>query len=204
MSLDAAAIAANIAHIRERIAAAAQRAGRDPNEITLVAVSKTFPADSVRAAHVAGLRHFGENRIQEREAKQRQLADLDATWHLIGHLQSNKVRRAVEFFDRVDSVDSVALAQKLHEAAAARDKQLGVLIEVHMGEATKSGVSEAELPALAEEAISLPHLDLLGLMAIPPYSDDPESARRYFQKLRVLRDDTAQRLDVHSRCCPWE
>jgi hypothetical protein len=194
MPLDAAAIDANIADIRERIAAAAQHAGRDPNEITLIAVSKTFPAEAIRAAHATGLRHFGENRIQECETKRPQLADLDATWHLIGHLQSNKVRRAVELFDRVDSVDSLALAQKLNEAAGAQNKRLGILIEVHMGEATKSGVAESDLPALAEAAVSLAHLNLFGLMTIPPFSEDPETARPYFQKLRALRDDAAQRI----------
>lgn len=194
MALDAAEIPANIADIRERIAAAAQRAGRASNEITLIAVSKTFPAEAIRAAHAAGLRHFGENRIQECETKRPQLADLHATWHLIGHLQSNKIRRAAELFDRVDSVDSLAVAQKLNEAAGAQNKRLGVLIEVHMGEATKSGVAEAELPALAEAAVPLAHLNLLGLMMIPPFSDDPEIARPYFRKLRTLRDETARRI----------
>ncbi|HEY6467716.1 MAG TPA: YggS family pyridoxal phosphate-dependent enzyme [Candidatus Acidoferrales bacterium] len=194
MMLDAAEIAKNIEHIRERIARAAERARSNPNEITLVAVSKTFPGAAVRAAHGIGLRHFGENRVQEAEFKRPELTDLDATWHLIGHLQSNKVRRAVELFDRVDSVDSATLARKLNEAAAAQNKQLGVLIEVHMGEATKTGISESDLPQLAEAIVSLPYLELLGLMTVPPYSDDTESARTYFRKLRKLRDDTASRI----------
>lgn len=194
MTLDAAAIAENITRARERIARAAERARRGADEITLIAVSKTFPAECVRAAHAAGLRHFGENRVQEREAKSPQVADLQATWHFIGHLQSNKVRRAVELFDRIDSVDSIALARKLNEAATPQNKRIGVLIEVHMGEATKSGVAESDLPALAEAVASLPQLDLLGLMTVPPYSDDPETARPYFQKLHKLRDETSRRI----------
>src|SRR5690242_1872951 len=194
MALDAAATAENITRVRARIARAAEASHRDPDEITLIAVSKTFPAECVRAAHAAGLRHFGENRVQEREAKSPQVADLQATWHFIGHLQSNKVRRAVELFDRIDSVDSIALARKLNEAATPQNKRIGVLIEVHMGEATKSGVAESDLPALAEAVASLPQLDLLGLMTVPPYSDDPETARPYFQKLHKLRDEISRRI----------
>jgi hypothetical protein len=194
MPLDASTIAANIAHVRERISRAAQKSGRASDEITLVAVSKTFPVEAIRAAHAAGLRHFGENRVQERESKRPAVADLQATWHLIGHLQSNKARRAAEFFDRIDSVDSLVIAQKLNESAAAQNKRLGILIEVHTGEATKTGVAESELPALAQAAASLSHLDLLGLMTIPPYSDDAALARQYFQKLRELRDRTAQSI----------
>lgn len=211
MALDAAAIAGNITRIRECIAHAAEKAHRSRDEITLVAVSKTFLAESVRAAHAAGLRHFGENRVQEREAKSPQLADLDATWHFIGHLQSNKARRAVELFERIDSIDSVTLARKLSDIAAEKNDDraqegaasmrpykppmpLGVLIEVHMGEATKSGVAESDLPVLAEAVAALPQLDLLGLMTVPPYDDDAESARPYFQKLRKLRDESASRI----------
>ncbi len=194
MSPDAelAAQAHEIARVRERIAAVAQRAGRNPDEITLVAVSKTFPAESIRSAHAAGLRHFGENRVQEFESKRPHLARLDATWHLIGHLQSNKVRRAVELFDRIDSLDSISLAQKLDRAAAEHKKRLGVLVEIHMGEATKTGVYEKDLPQLAEATVALPNLDLLGLMTVPPYSENPETARPFFQKLRKLRDETAR------------
>ena len=194
MALDSPAIEANIARVRAEIADAARQAGRNPAEITLVAVSKTFPADSVRAAHTAGLHHFGENRVQETESKRPPLADLPATWHLIGHLQSNKVRRAVELFDRIDSVDSIALAKKINDAAAEHGKRLGILIEVHMGEATKTGVAESDLPDLARAATSLSHLDLLGLMTVPPYSDDPELARPYFQKLRALRDEITRQI----------
>jgi len=189
-------IAANLERVRERIARAASRAGRRAEEITVVAVSKTFPPNAIRAAYQAGLRHFGENRVQEFEAKQAALADLDATWHFIGRLQSNKARRAVHLFGRVDSVDSPSLAQKLDAAAATERKRLPVLIEVHVGgELTKGGVAEADLPALAKGVVALPHLELLGLMAIPPYSDEPERVRPYFRKLRELRDNLSGRLE---------
>jgi hypothetical protein len=189
-------LSGNLERVRERIARAAERAGRRAEEITLVAVSKTFPADAIRAAYDAGLRSFGENRVQEFEAKQPKLADLtEATWHLIGHLQSNKVRRAAHLFHQVDSIDSLALAQKLDSAAAAESKRLPVLIEVHLGgEETKSGVAEGDLRTLAEGVEKLPHLELRGLMTIPPYCDDPEAARPYFRKLRDLRNEISQRL----------
>ncbi len=196
VTTQASAIAANLERVRERIARAAARAGRQPEEITLIAVSKTFPADAIRAGHEAGLRHFGENRVQEFEAKQAALADLDATWHFIGRLQTNKARRAAHLFGRIDSLDSLSLARKLDAAAAAEQKRLPVLIEVHMGgEATKGGAAETDLPALAKGLVALPHLELLGLMAIPPYSDDPERVRPYFRKLRELRDTLRSRLE---------
>jgi hypothetical protein len=194
MAIDAAAITHNIDQVRERIAGAAKRSHRSADEVTLIAVSKTFPPEAIRAAYAAGLRHFGENRVQELQAKKPELADLPATWHLIGHLQSNKVRRAAEYFDRVDSIDSLPLAQKLNEAAAALNKRLGVLIEVHLGEVTKTGVPASELNALVQSATSLSHLDLLGLMTIPFHSDQPDSARPHFRKLRVLRDEAAQAI----------
>jgi pyridoxal phosphate enzyme (YggS family) len=188
-------IASNLAQIRERIARAAQRAGRRPDEITIVAVTKTHPAATVIEAFNAGLRHFGENRVQEFEGKIPALASLGATWHLIGHLQSNKTARAARLFDRIDSVDSLALAQRLDAAAASERKQLGVLIEVHLSnEATKSGVSEAELPSLAESVATFPHLHFKGLMTVPPLLDNPESARPFFRKLAALRDQLARNL----------
>jgi PLP dependent protein len=188
-------IAANLARVRERIARAAARAGQRSDEITVIAVSKTFPVEAIRAAYDAGLRTFGENRVQEFEAKQPQLAGLDATWHFIGHLQSNKARRAAELFDQVDCVDTLALAQKLDAAAAAQGKRLPILVEVHLGdEATKSGAGEGELPELAENLLSLQHIDLRGLMTVPPYSGDPELVRPYFRRLRDLRDSLIRKL----------
>jgi hypothetical protein len=188
-------IASNLAEIRERIARSAARAGRAAEDITLVAVSKTFPPEAIRSAYELGLRHFGENRVQEWEWKRPSVSDLDATWHLIGHLQSNKARRAANLFNRVDSVDSIALAQKLDAAAVSEAKRLQVLIEVHQGgEETKSGVPEADLPALAESIAQLQNLELLGLMTIPPYSEEPERVRPYFRRLRELRDQIGAQL----------
>ena len=188
-------IAANLERLRERVTRAAERAGRRADEIALVAVSKTFPVEAIRAAFDAGLRHFGENRVQEMQAKRARLADLGVSWHFIGHLQSNKARLATQLFDRIDSLDSVSLAQRLDSAAGELGKRLAVLVEVHVGgEATKSGASEADLPALGESIATLPHLDLHGLMMVPPYSDDPERVRPYFRKLLELRDSLSERL----------
>jgi hypothetical protein len=188
-------IGSNLAEIRDRIARSAARAGRAAEDITLVAVSKTFPPEAIRAAYELGLRHFGENRVQEWESKRPSLSDLDARWHLIGHLQSNKARRAANLFNRVDSVDSIALAQKLDAAAVSEGKQLQVLIEVHQGgEETKSGVPEADVPALAQSIAQLQNLELLGLMAIPPYFEEPERVRPYFRRLRELCDQVGAQL----------
>jgi pyridoxal phosphate enzyme (YggS family) len=195
MSPDFTSIAPNLTLIRERIASASKRAGRRADEITLVGVSKTFPADAIRAAYEIGLRDFGENRVQEWETKRPHLDDLRATWHLIGHLQSNKARRAVRLFSRVDSVDSIDLARKLDSSAAEEGKRLPISIEVHLGnEETKTGISETDLPSLAEAVAKLPQLELLGLMTIPPFADDAELARPYFRKLRELRDALSTRL----------
>jgi pyridoxal phosphate enzyme (YggS family) len=203
-------IATNLERLREQIERAAERAGRRAEEVTIVAVSKTFPFEAIRTAYDAGLRHFGENRVQEWETKQAHVADLRATWHLIGHLQGNKARRAANLFDRVDSVDSLALAQKLDAAFVAESRggdaktngvvprnRLQVLIEVKSGdEATKSGVKESDLPSLAESVAGFAHLELLGLMTIPPFLDDPKQLRPYFSRLRELRDDLVRRLNL--------
>ena len=185
----------NLARVRERMARAAARAGRNPEDITLVAVSKTRPAETIRGAYHAGVRHFGENRVQEWESKQAALSDLDATWQLIGHLQSNKARRAAGLFHSVDSVDSVALAQKLNSALADMASEgsgktsLCVLIEVRVSsEETKTGAEVADLPALVEAILTLPHLELRGLMCVPPFFDDAEKARPFFRRLREARD----------------
>ena len=260
METKAASIAANVARVCERIARAAERAGRRPDEITLVAVSKTFPVEAVREAFAAGIRHFGENRVQEWERKQPLLADLDATWHLVGHLQSNKARRAIRLFHTIDSLDSLSLAQRLDAAVAELEGQSGiypdavggsdisagrktglsrsvrpdavgapeafvgaqhavpagapseafvgaqhavpasvrrlvVLLEVRLApEETKTGIGEKDLPELAEAVVGLPHLDLRGLMTMPPFFDDPEQARPFFRRLRELRDALRRHL----------
>jgi len=187
----------NLQQVRQKIELAARRASRKPEEILLIGVSKTHPADTIREAYDAGLRHFGENRVQEWEGKLGALADLSARGHLIGHLQSNKAARAAKVFHSVDSVDDWSLAQRLDRAQAEKNsgEKLRVLIEVHMGgEETKSGVSEADLPELAERVMTLPHLEFAGLMCIPPFRENPEEARPFFETLRKLKDQLESRI----------
>ena len=190
-------IAENAARIRERIQAAAARAGREAGEITLMAVSKTFPAESIREAYAAGLRTFGENRVQEFAGKASQARSLkDAHFHLIGHLQSNKAAKAVELFEAVDSVDSERLAARLDAAAREAGRTLGVLLEVNIGnEAAKSGLSpdlrDQEFQKLLTKIPQLANLRVRGLMCIPPHTADPNGARPYFRKMRELRDQIA-------------
>ena len=187
----------NVSRVRERIAAAAKRAGRRAGEITLIAVSKTHPPEAIRAAFDPGVRHFGENRVQEWEAKCGQLQDLDANWHLVGHLQNNKTARAAKIFHSIDSADDLAIATRLDRTSSevAPGRRLRVLLEVQLApEATKSGVIPDELPGLAEQVVQLAHLDLAGLMCIPPFFDDPEQARPYFRRLRELRDSLAPQI----------
>jgi len=190
-------VADNIASVREQVRLAAVRAGRAPSEITLMAVSKTFPADRIRAAYLAGIRHFGENRVQEYSGKIGALIDLtEAHWHMIGHLQTNKAAKAVELFEAVDSVDSLKLAQKLNEAAGKLGRKLAVLIEVNLGgEAAKTGLApdSREMNEIFAAAPSLEHLEIRGLMTIPPFADDPWQARPFFRRLRQLRDQIAAR-----------
>jgi len=175
--------------VRRRIEAAAAACGRDPAEIRLVAVSKTWPPQAVAAAHEAGLGVFGENYVQEARDKIAALAALPLRWHLIGHLQTNKAKLAVQLFDLIHTLDSVRLAREIDRLAARLPKVQDVLIQVSLaGEETKSGASPAEVPALLAEASRLSHLRVLGLMTIPPYFDDPERARPYFARLRALRD----------------
>jgi pyridoxal phosphate enzyme (YggS family) len=187
----------NLWKVQERIAAAVHRAGRRSEEITLIGVSKTHPAELIRAAYDAGLRHFGENRVQEWEGKHAAVEDLNGTWHLIGHLQSNKAARAARIFRSVDSVDNFALAQRLDRARSdlGLPEKLRVLVEVRVAEEeTKSGISIQELPPLAENVMKLPSLEFAGLMCIPPFLDDPETVRPYFRRLRELRDELVTQL----------
>ncbi len=190
-------IAENIAHIRERIEAAARRAGRYPSSIALMGVSKTFHIDSIREAYAAGIRVFGENRVQEFAGKADALRDLkNAEWHLIGHLQSNKSAKAAELFRAVDSLDSIKLAEKLNAAAEAAGRTLPVLIEINVGgEEVKSGVAPdtEELERILLAASQWKSLAIRGLMTVPPYTEDPEGARPYFRQLREIRDRIAAR-----------
>jgi pyridoxal phosphate enzyme (YggS family) len=187
----------NLLQVEERIFAAARRAGRRGEEITLIGVSKTHPAEAIREAFEAGLRHFGENRVQEWEGKQGGIQDLSATWHLIGHLQSNKAAKAAKLFHAIDSVDDFPLAERLDRARGeiGASAKLRVLIEVHIAkEETKTGVGAEELPELVEKVARLPMLELAGLMCIPPFAENAGEARPYFSRLRELRDDLAKRL----------
>ena len=197
-------IRANLTRIQERIAAAAARAGRRSEEITLIGVSKTHPAIAIQEAFQAGVRHFGENRVQEWEVKRVGTNNLPATWHLIGHLQSNKAAKAAKLFHAVDSVDDLAVAQKLNRARAEAgfSAKLRVLLEVRVAqEETKSGVEIAALPELAEKVAALPQLELAGLMCIPPFfgsgaASPADAVRPYFTKLRELRDELKAKLGL--------
>jgi pyridoxal phosphate enzyme (YggS family) len=190
-------IADNLVSIRERIARAAARVKRNPDSIMLMGVSKTMEPERIRQAYEAGIRIFGENRVQEFEGKHPALADLkDAEWHLIGHLQSNKAKKAAELFQAVDSVDSLRLAEKLNEAAKQSGKKLSVLIEIKIGEEeNKAGIplDSPELDTLLLAASKLENLQILGLMTVPPFTENPEGARPYFRLLRDLRDTIAAR-----------
>ena len=189
----------NLLHVRERISAAASRAGRHAEEITLIGVSKTHPAEAIREGYEAGLLDFGENRVQEWEGKQGGVQDLKATWHLIGHLQSNKAVRAAKLFHSVDSVDDFALAQRLDRARieSGAAGKLRVLIEVHIAEEeTKSGADVEELPGLVGKIARLPTLELAGLMCIPRFAENPEETRPHFARLRRLRDDLTKQIGV--------
>lgn len=190
-------ISQNIAEVREQIFAAAKRSGRQPEEITLMAVSKTFPPQSIHEAYETGLRIFGESKVQEFAVKKEALSDLrDAQWHMIGHLQTNKAGKTVELFSGVDSVDSLRLAEKLNTSAEQLGKKLAVLIEINVGgEAAKSGIPQdsQELENILQAAPRLEHLAIQGLMTVPPFTENPEGARPFFKKLANLREQIAAR-----------
>jgi len=188
----------NIARVEERIAAACRRSGRRRDDVKLVAVSKTHPPESIRAAYDAGLRDFGENRVQEAKSKLQTLADLGATWHLVGHLQSNKARVARELFHWVQSLDSLRLAEKLDQAAAPGVARLPVLMEVNLGEETsKAGVRAGDVGILAEQIARLETLELRGLMVIPPFLKNQEDVRPFFRQLRALAGEIEARNLPH-------
>ncbi len=188
-------IADRVAAVRERIARAAARASRPAEAVRLVAVSKTFPAEAVREAFSAGLRDFGENRVQEAEPKIAALADLAGQglrWHLVGHLQSNKARRAAALFDTVHSLDSLELARRLARIGIESGRPVRALVQVDLaGEATKFGIAEAGLTEALEALRQEQGLRLEGLMLLPPYFDDPEQGRPFFARLRSLGERAA-------------
>ncbi len=183
-------IAKNLTQVRRRITLAAKRAERDPAEIKLIAVSKTKPVAAVLEAIAARCNSFGENKVQETDTKISEIGRDKAEWHLIGHLQKNKARRAVQLFDVIHSVDSPELAHRLERICAEEGRpSLDVLVQVDLaGEATKSGIAETELQLLVEVLKRCEHLRFVGLMVIPPFFDDPEDVRPFFQRLRAVRD----------------
>jgi PLP dependent protein len=187
-------LAERFADVKSRISTTIQRCGRDPREVTLIAISKTHPPGLVKSLVDLGATDLGENRVQEAEEKIPQVGRSGVRWHLVGHLQANKARRAVSLFDVIHSLDSTELARRLDRLCAEEGKQsLQLLIQVDLGhEETKSGIDERELPQLVETLRGLERLELIGLMTLPPFFDDPEQARPYFRRLRELRNELAR------------
>jgi PLP dependent protein len=189
---DPAALRARLDSVRDRIARAARRVGRDPAAIRLVAISKTFSAGDVHAAVLSGQTDFGENKVQEALTKIDAVADPKLTWHLVGHLQSNKVRKAASRFDYIHSVDSVDLALKLDAAAREAGRRIRLLVQVDLaGEATKHGARLEEVPDILTAAASCDAARIEGFMLLPPMVEDPDAVRPYFRELRQLRDRLA-------------
>jgi PLP dependent protein len=195
-------LASNIAAVRASIKEAAEHVGRRPEEITLIAVSKTKPITMVETAYQLGVTNFGENRVQEALPKIAAFRPQGIRWHMIGRLQSNKAHKVVSSFDTVQSIDSLHLAQALNRyTEVERRERLPVLLEVNIaGELSKAGISEAEVPELARQIAKLPYLDLQGLMTVAPRVEDPEEARPTFRALRSLRD----RLRNEVPDCSWQ
>jgi pyridoxal phosphate enzyme (YggS family) len=185
----------NIARVKQEIATACNLAGRSESDIALMAVSKVHPAEAILEAYEAGQRLFGENRVQEFEQKSATLTGLhDAAFHLIGPLQSNKTNKAAELFDAIDAIDSLKIAQRLDAAAKARNKRLSLLIEVKLShEESKHGIAREELSALLNAVGELTSVEVTGLMTVPPWSEDAETARPYFSELRRLRDEAVKK-----------
>ena len=188
-------LAVRLANVRARLAAAAQRSARQPDEVRLIAISKTHPSSVIKQAIELGATDLGENRVQEADGKIAEIGREQARWHLVGHLQANKARRAVSLFDVIHSLDSIELARRLDRLCAEEGRDsLAVLVQVDLGhEETKSGIDESELIDLADSLGPLTHLKLIGLMTLPPFSDDPEQSRPFFRRLRELRDELNRR-----------
>lgn len=183
-------IAANLERLRNEIADACAAAHRDVSSVALMAVSKVHPAEAILEAYAAGQRLFGENRVQEWQSKVQQVSAPGLTMHLIGPLQNNKTNKAAEIFDAVDTLDSLKTAERLARAAQALQKTIPVLVEVKLSpEETKHGVEPSQLHGLLDELRALEHLSVRGLMTVPPWSEDPETARPCFRRLRRLRDE---------------
>ena len=178
-----------LAAVRERIADAAGRAGRTPGDVRLIAISKTHPIEAVRAAAAAGQRDFGENKVQEALQKIAQASDIPVRWHLVGHLQSNKAKKAAAAVDAIHSIDGVDLLRKVDQAAAAAGRTVEVLVQVDLAlEDTKFGAPEHEVPGIFAESGRCTAARVVGLMLLPPLADNPEEARPWFSRLRGVRD----------------
>ncbi len=187
--MNSESVARRLALIRERVAEAALRKGRRPEEIKILGASKAQPPEKIREAVEAGLEILGENYVQEAEKKKALLSDLPVSWHLIGYLQKNKARKALQLFDLIQTVDRPEIAQRLSRLAQEMGRTLPVFIEVNVGgEETKAGILPEKVPDLVRLIKDLPALDLQGLMTIPPYSPDPEDSRKFFRKLRELKE----------------
>ena len=188
-------LAARLTAVQERIAAAARNVGRSPDEVKLIAISKTHPASVIRTLIDLGATDLGENRVQEAEDKITEIGRETVRWHLVGHLQTNKARRAVSLFEVIHSLDSLDLAKRLNRLCEEEGREtLAVLIQVDLGhEETKSGINESELTHLVDELGPLTHLKLIGLMTLPPFFDDAEQSRPFFRRLRELRDELESR-----------
>ena len=188
-------LAARLTAVRERIAAAAKASGQNAEEVKLIAISKTHPASVIRTLIELGASDLGENRVQEAEGKIAEIGGDRVRWHLVGHLQANKARRAVNLFEVIHSLDSLDLARRLDRLCEEEGREkLPVLIQVDLGhEETKSGIDESELTHLVDELQSLTHLELIGLMTLPPFFDDTEQSRPFFRRLRQLRDELGSR-----------
>lgn len=182
-------VGANYRNIIERIAVAADKVGRDAREVRLLAASKAQSVDAIRAAIAAGVTLVGENYVQEAQEKKRQLVDAKSEWHMIGHLQRNKAKLALELFDVIESLDNLALARELDKAAAKRGKLVRAFVEVNLaGEESKTGIAGAEVAGLLESMSGLAHVSVEGLMTVPPFRENLEEVRPYFRELRALRD----------------
>lgn len=183
----------NLTAIRQQICSAAEKCGRDPESVKLVAVSKTRPSSDIQAAIAGGADIFGENYIQEAKCKINALAQFPVSWHFIGHLQSNKAKTAVELFDLIHTVDSVKLAREIHKHSEKQDKRQKILIQVNISEeSAKSGISRENTLSIIKDISQFDHVSVQGLMTMPPYSADPEKARPYFKSLALLAEEINQ------------
>ncbi|HWC76982.1 MAG TPA: YggS family pyridoxal phosphate-dependent enzyme [Blastocatellia bacterium] len=193
-------IRSRLSSVKDRIARAAERAGRTDKEITLIAVTKTFDASTIQLAVNSGALDLGENRVQEAAAKRGSVKGEGLRWHLIGHLQSNKVRQAIATFDVIQTVDSPDLVQRLDRIAGEEGKRPVVLVQVDLGhEATKTGADESRLPEIVEALDSSSNLDFRGFMTLPPFFEEPERTRSYFQRLRHVRDEFNRNREAERR-----